>query len=120
MSRSRTESIMPAILVGQHIPFAAARAQQLDLVTGVDFLSRTQYIHSAHVRKNIIVLVPGVLGQVFASEHLALAAGQAFENRILLGGQLNGPAGAGNGAALQLDAKIADLDDVVVSGGATA
>src|SRR5260370_36590489 len=107
---------MMAVLRRQHIPFAAACAEELNSVPSVDLLSQTENIHFDHVRENIVVLVPGLLGQIFPSEYLALAARPAFENRILLRRQVNGPASAGNGTALELDAKIANLDYIVISG----
>src|SRR5688572_568632 len=91
VKRARTDSkiVITHAFCGERVPSAAAGLDQLHFVTVVDLPAQALNVDLDQVRIGVEGAVPDVLANVTTSHDVALAADEVFQQRELLGGELN-------------------------------
>ena len=87
----------------QLIALAAARADDRGRVRIVELAAQPLHVDVHDVGKRVVVLVPDVLGDVGAADHVAGAPGEVFEQRVFAAGQRDL-------ASVRTDARAGDVD----------
>src|SRR5688572_13794344 len=110
VSRVRTVSIIQRVARSlDGVAGTAARLNEPDGEAVVDLAPQPLDIDLDQIRHRVEAVVPDMLGDVGAPEDLSLTLHQVFEERVLLGRQLNG-------AARPLDAAGTRVDDEILDG----
>src|SRR5216684_4489884 len=98
----------------QDVPRPPDRVNQLDLAFAVDDAAEAADVDLDQVREGIEIVVPDVLGDLFAAHDPAGIYREIFEQRVLLGGQGQLVAAARDAMRARIEAKVADLDDRIL------
>src|SRR5262245_23522606 len=95
----------------------ANATHRLDHRTGsaaVDLVAQVMNVDVHHVRERVAVVTPYVVYDLCTSEHLARVAHQVFEQRELLGRQLDDASVALGLAPQQIERQVANLEPLRV------
>src|ERR1017187_7232462 len=111
--RKRKLLIIGGSRVGaQDVAFPAAGADQPAGAAALEPGAQALDVDVDDIGEGIEVLVPDVLRDLLAAHHAIFVKHQKFQQRILLGGEADGLAGAGDGVAGGVQREIADAADL--------
>src|ERR1017187_2836907 len=83
----------------EDVAFAAAGADQAGRASGIEFGAQALNVDIDHVGEGVEAFVPDVLRDGFAAYDAVLVEHQELEQRVFLGGEADGAAGARDGVA---------------------
>src|SRR6185312_9479661 len=92
--------------------FAAARVDQAGGAWGIEFGAQSLDVDVDYVGEGVEAFVPDVMGDGFPADDPVLVKHHEFEQRVFLGGEIDGAAAAGDRMVCRIQRKIAGLHDV--------
>jgi hypothetical protein len=84
---SGAPAVRPASRATELVALSAAGADQRRTVTAIELTAKTLDVNIDNVGERVVVLVPDVLGDVRAADHLSCAPREVFEQTVLAAGQ---------------------------------
>src|SRR3954468_12675855 len=112
-SRSLTSRWIPSrdelASVAKAISGSANCLNQLDRIFVVDLAAEPSYQHLEHVGERIVVLIPDVRRDRGAIDHLPGVQHEEFEQRELLGRQLDLVSGAAHSLGVKIHLEVGDV-----------